>query len=181
MKNYLFYTLILFFATSCATDKGMSFSDIPAYESKEGYKNFYFVDTIQINDPIGVFSKDGNEFVMSKRVYDLYNGKEDFLLYRPDVFFTNDLPMGIPPKIYDQWLSHSKYSCWEKDNLTWMTEKTKGISRSYTYKQQPEYFLLYLIRGDYYNQVYCGIDGPKAINFKSNKYNYYKVAIPICK
>ncbi|MDR0824395.1 MAG: hypothetical protein LBN74_04830 [Prevotella sp.] len=186
MKNHLFYASILFFAVSCTSDRGVLISNIPKYKNKEGYKNFYFVDTIYIDNPIFVFSKNENEFVMSKSVYALYNGKEDFLLYRPDVFFVSDnLPMGgIPTKMFDQLILHSRHYCWEmesKDNLTWMKEKKKGISRCYTYKKQPEYFLLYLIRGDYYNQVYTGLDGPSVINFKRNKYNYYKIVIPVCK
>jgi hypothetical protein len=186
MKNYLFYVLIILCTASCTTYKGIPFSEIPEYESKEGYKNFYFVDTIKINNPIGVFFKDGNEFVMSKDVYELYNGKEDFLLYRSDVFLlTEDLPLGaFSIQFVKEFYQQGKQYCWEignKDNLIWINEKKKGISRCYTYKKQPDYFLLFLIRGDYYNHSYCGLDGPYSINFKRNKYNYYKIVIPICK
>ena len=54
----------------------------------------------------------------------------------------------------------------------------KGIKDLKIFTRKPDYFLLVLIRGDYYNGAYTGFDGPPTINLRNNKFSFYKIAIP---
>jgi hypothetical protein len=47
-----------------------------------------------------------------------------------------------------------------------------------SFGRQPDFFLLVLIRGDFYNRVYTGLDGPPTLELENEKFSYYKVAIP---
>ena len=47
-----------------------------------------------------------------------------------------------------------------------------------SFGRQPDFFLLVLIRGDFYNRVYTGLDGPPTLGLENEKFsNVSEVAI----
>ena len=54
----------------------------------------------------------------------------------------------------------------------------KKVKELMSFGRQPDFFLLVLIRGDFYNRVYTGLDGPPTLELENEKFSYYKVAIP---
>jgi hypothetical protein len=178
IKKILYLSLILLLSYSCTSKReGIYIADLPKYENEEGYKSLYIVDTIKIKEPIRVFTKKGYQFIMEKKVFESYNGKEDFFFNHSGIFLMEtDLPMALPSSIFSKYAHGS--DCLEYAVLS--SKKKKGINNIYSFRKSPNYFLIILIRGDYYNEVYTGIDGPPTLNIKINKLPYYRVAIPCC-
>ena len=177
MRKVICYAFLLLFLISCiSTEKGILISELPEYINKEGYKNLYVVDTIKIENPVRFFTKRGHQFVMSQKAYQSYDGKEKSLFKRADTFLLeHELPMGLG--LYDKY-NFKGSDCAEYSIL--FPDNKKGISTIYSYSRNPDFFLLILIRGDYYNYVYTGIDGPPPIKSKNEKFVFYRVAIPYC-
>ena len=151
----------LFFMLSCKS------IDLyyPNYANCSGYKSLYVVDTIQIDDPVSVLTNSGYCFVMSKQAFDSFSGNEDSLFKRPDTFLLNEyLPMSVSFSYFD-FLIPIEFD-------------KKGIKDLKIFTRKPDYFLLVLIRGDYYNGAYTRFDGPPTINLRNNKFSFYKIAIP---
>jgi hypothetical protein len=163
---------------SCVSERGIAFDDIPAYQSTAGYKNLYVIDTIQIDTPVRFFTKNGYEFIMSKKNFDAFNGTEKELFERKDAFLVGELPMGLPPTTFNRYFVGE--DCYKLLELS--SEKKKNIRSIYYFNERyPDYFLLMLVNGDYYNHAFCAMDGPPIIKDKKKKFNYYKVVIPVCK
>jgi hypothetical protein len=158
---------------SCVSKKGIPFADILEYASMEGYKNLYIVDTIQIEAPVIFFTKSGYRFVMSKKYFDSYSGSEKTLFKTNNAFLVGDFPIGLPLSFYKN--SGKEIDC----SVEKFRIKKKGIQET-CYKINPDYFILMLVNGDYYNQAFCGIDGPPAVKDKRKTFNYYKVVMPVC-
>ena len=177
MRKILVYSAFFVpLLVSCAIEKGIAFSDISKYESNEGYKNLYVVDTIQIDTPVRFFTKSGYQFIMSKKNFDLFNGSEKELFENDNAFLVGELPMGLPPATFNRYFVGD--DCYKFSELS--SEKKKDIRTIYYYKTNPDYFILLLVNGNYYNHAFCGIDGPPIIKSRGKKFNYYKVVIPIC-
>ena len=64
------------------------------------------------------------------------------------------------------------------DNRIPLKSDKKKIKELMSFGRQPDFFLLVLIRGDFYNRVYTGLDGPPTLELENEKFSYYKVAIP---
>lgn len=167
------YLFVLFLILSC---KSIDL-DYPDYANSSGYKSLYVVDTIQIDNPVSVLTKSGYCFVMSKQAFDSFNGNENSLFKRPDTFLLNEyLPMSVSIKLFRKYVLANSYSYF--DFLIPIEFDKKGIKYLKIFNREPDYFLLVLIRGDYYNGAYTGFDGPPTINLRNNKFSFYKVAIP---
>ena len=163
----------LFFILSC---KSVDLN-YPDYVNQDGYKSLYVVDTIQIDDPVSVLTKSGYCFVMSHQAFSSFNGKEKTLFKREDVFLLElRLPIYIPSELYNKYVLANSFSYF--DFLIPIEFDKKGIKDLKIFTRKPDYFLLVLIRGDYYNGAYTGFDGPPTINLRNNKFSFYKIAIP---
>ena len=135
------------------------------------------VDTIQIDDPVSVLTNSGYCFVMSKQAFDSFSGNEDSLFKRPDTFLLNEyLPMSVSIELFRKYVLANSFSYF--DFLIPIEFDKKGIKDLKIFTRKPDYFLLVLIRGDYYNGAYTGFDGPPTINLRNNKFSFYKIAIP---
>ena len=163
----------LFFILSC---KSVDLN-YPDYANQDGYKSLYVVDTIQIDDPVSVLTKSGYCFVMSHQAFNSFNGKEKTLFKRADVFLLElRLPIYIPGELYNKYILSNSYSY--LDNRIPLKSDKKKIKELMSFGRQPDFFLLVLIRGDFYNRVYTGLDGPPTLELENEKFSYYKVAIP---
>ena len=163
----------LFFMLSCKS------IDLyyPNYANCSGYKSLFVVDTIQIDDPVSVLTNSGYCFVMSKQAFDSFSGNEDSLFKRPDTFLLNEyLPMSVSIELFRKYVLANSFSYF--DFLIPIEFDKKGIKDLKIFTRKPDYFLLVLIRGDYYNGAYTGFDGPPTINLRNNKFSFYKIAIP---
>ena len=148
----------LFFMLSCKS------IDLyyPNYANCSGYKSLYVVDTIQIDDPVSVLTNSGYCFVMSKQAF---------------TFLLNEyLPMSVSIELFRKYVLANSFSYF--DFLIPIEFDKKGIKDLKIFTRKPDYFLLVLIRGDYYNGAYTGFDGPPTINLRNNKFSFYKIAIP---
>ena len=133
--------------------------------------------TIQIDDPVSVLTNSGYCFVMSKQAFDSFSGNEDSLFKRPDTFLLNEyLPMSVSIELFRKYVLANSFSYF--DFLIPIEFDKKGIKDLKIFTRKPDYFLLVLIRGDYYNGAYTGFDGPPTINLRNNKFSFYKIAIP---
>lgn len=167
------YLFVLFLIFSC---KSIDL-DYPDYANRSGYKSLYVVDTIQIDNPVSILTKSGYCFVMSKQAFDSFKGNEDSLFKLPDTFLLHDyLPMSVSTKLFHKYVLANSFSYF--DFPIPMEFDKKGVKYLRIFTRKPDYFLLVLIRGDYYNGAYTGIDGPPTINLRNNKFSFYKVAIP---
>lgn len=167
------YLCFLFLILSC---KSVDLN-YPDYANQDGYKSLYVVDTIQIDDPVSVLTNSGYCFVMSKQAFDSFSGNEDSLFKRPDTFLLNEyLPMSVSIELFRKYVSANSFSYF--DFLIPIEFDKKGIKDLKIFTRKPDYFLLVLIRGDYYNGAYTGFDGPPTINLRNNKFSFYKIAIP---
>ena len=167
------YLCFLFLILSC---KSVDLN-YPDYANQDGYKSLYVVDTIQIDDPVSVLTNSGYCFVMSKQAFDLFSGNEDSLFKRPDTFLLNEyLPMSVSIELFRKYVLANSFSYF--DFLIPIEFDKKGIKDLKIFTRKPDYFLLVLIRGDYYNGAYTGFDGPPTINLRNNKFSFYKIAIP---
>ena len=175
-KIIIYLALLTPLLLSCAAEKGTPFSEIQRYESSEGYKNLYVADSIQIDTPVRFFTKNGYEFIMPKKNFDAFNGSEKDLFERNDAFLVGQLPTRLPTSFYEKYCIGE--DCYRQLKLS--SKKKKDIRTIYYYTIEPDYFLLLLVNGAYYNQAFCGIDGPPIIDNSRKKFNYYKVIIPIC-
>ena len=173
-KIIIYSTFSISLLISCVSEKGNSFNNIPQYESNEKYKNLYIVDTIQIDTPIRFFTKNGYEFIMSKKNFDSFNGSEKDLFKSNKTFLVGDLPLGLPISFYEK--CYDANDCSSEKLVT----NKKSIATVYYYKENPNFFILLLVNGDYFNSAFIGIDGAHPIKDKKIKFNYYKLVIPIC-
>ena len=163
----------LFFILSC---KSVDLN-YPDYVNQDGYKSLYVVDTIQIDDPVSVLTKSGYCFVMPHQAFSSFNGKEKTLFKREDVFLLElRLPIYIPSELYNKYILSNSYS-YLNDRIPLKSDKKK-VKELMSFGRQPDFFLLVLIRGDFYNRVYTGLDGPPTLELENEKFSYYKVAIP---
>jgi hypothetical protein len=178
MKKIIVYSAFLIpLLLSCVSEKGIAFNDIPKYENNKGYKNLYMVDTIRIDTPVRFFTKSGYEFIMSKKNFDSFNGTEKELFKRNDAFLVGDLTMSYPVSVIDKYYIGD--DCYKFLKLSY--EKKKDIKYIYYFNgKYPDYYILLLVNGDFYNHAFCGIDGAPPIKDKRKKSNYYKVVIPVC-
>jgi hypothetical protein len=176
MKKIILYPVFfIFLLLSCISEKGIAFSDIPQYKNDDGRKNFYTVDSIHIDSPIIVITKEGYEFTMSKRIFDTYNGRKNFFFSHPEVYLLKrHYPIGVPDETPDEIIG-----CYDYSKATLINKK--GIKKTLSYKVEPDYFILALVNGDYYNYVYGGFHTPPILELKNMKFSYYKVVIPVCK
>lgn len=89
MKYYITYiSIISLLSISCASEK--DFFERTPYEYENGQKNLYIVDTIQIKNPLIVWTKSNHEFICSEEVFNDYNGKESFFFNNPYVYIYQD-------------------------------------------------------------------------------------------
>jgi hypothetical protein len=178
MRKFIIYSaFFISILLSCTSEKDIVFNDIPQYKSNEEYKNLYVVDSIQIDTPVRFFTKSGYEFIMSKKDFDTFNGIEKELFERNDAFLIGNLPMLLPVSFYNKY--NTGENCYKFLELS--SEKKKDIRNVYFFDDRyPDFFLLMLVNGDYYNHAFCGIDGPPIVKDKRKKFNYYKVVIPVC-
>jgi len=176
MKRMISYVFLFILLNSCiSTETGVPTSELIEYITKEKSKSVYVIDTIQIDNPVRFFTKKGYQFVMSQKAYQSYSGKEGSLFQRPDAFLTERLlPVALSPEVFDRYDFTGSPYCSEHYIL--YPKKKGGIREIYSYSREPDFFLLILIRGDYYNKVYAGLG--KSLQTKSSV--YYKVAIPCC-
>lgn len=175
MRKFFYLIVCIVFTYSCKTVIG---DEYPEYVNKDGYKCVYIVDTFKIENPIRFFSKGDHSFIMSQKAFEAYDGDERSLFLRPDIFIYEDFVFRIPSEVYDKYIGDATADC---DKFTKKLPSQKGIGRIYSYEQEPDFFLLVLIRGDYFNRVFTGIDGPYAIKLGKSKCLYYKIAIPCCR
>lgn len=178
MKKIIIYSMLSILSSlSCVSQKGIAFSDISKYESSEGYKNLYVVDTILIDTPVDFITQSGYNFIMSKSHFDSFNGSEKDLFESDNAFLAGELPMGLPPNTFNKYFVGD--DCYKFLKLS--SEKKKGIKYIYYFNGKwPNYFILLLVNGNYYNQAFSGIDGTPPIKDNWKKFNYYKVVIPVC-
>lgn len=180
MKKLIFVIVLFCTMFSCKISESFKFSEIREYDSLNGYKNMYVVDTINIEKPVFLKTNNGLNFVMAQKTFDEYKGGEKFLLNREDVYLYEDnFPMKIPDYIWNMY-SYSKSSdCFDynlQDN--YLISKKKGIK--YILKSKsPVFFIFILINVEYYNQVYTGLDTNHS-KLKYNKNLFCKLLIPVC-
>ena len=122
---------------------------------------------------------------MSQATLSQYNGKQNFFFDRPDVYlyqssYAFEMCNNLSKKALDVVTHCSATSV--------LNKKMKGIKIIYKLKRTPDYFILFLIRGDYYSKNFNflydvvskdGIFPP--LLFKDKKYYFYKMAIPVCR
>lgn len=175
MKKNIYLMVFILSLSSCASKKGVYISDIPQYNTSMGYKNLYIVDTIEIKEPIRFFTKNGYEFIMPKKHFDDFSGSEKELFENENAFLVGGLPIGLPSQFYvDDKRNHL---CSEEKMLNTLNN---AIQTAYYYNEQPDYFILLLVNGKYFNFAFIGIDGASIIKDKKVNFSYYKVVIPIC-
>lgn len=179
--------IISFFTISCSTIKfdDDEYIEANAYVNEQGYKYWYEVDSIHIQNPVIVCSTKGGCFVMSYETLSQYNGKQNFFLDRPDVYlYQNSYGFGMYNNLSNNALDVVTHCA----GMSVLNKEIKCIKRIYKLKRTPDYFILFLIRGDYYSKEFNllydavskeGIFPP--LLFKDKKYYFYKMAIPICK
>lgn len=114
---------------------------------------------------------------MSHQTFNSFNGKEKSLFKRADAFLLElRLPIYIPTELYNKYILSNSYSY--LDNRVSLKIDKKNVKELMSFGRQPDFFLLVLIRGDFYNRVYTGLDGPPTLELENEKFSYYKVAIP---
>jgi hypothetical protein len=168
----VFIICILF--TACIFKKELYYSR-PQYLCDDGHKNCYLVDSIYIKDPIHIVTKEGREFTMSRKVFEEYNGEKDFFYTHPDIYLSYWLfPDGIK---YDK--NTVSRMCFDYSGFQYTTEEGIEI---YSYKTEVDYFILLLVNGAYYNNIFYSFDIPTPpLKLKNLTFSYYKVVIPVCK
>lgn len=171
MKRFSYIAVMLLFM-ACISEKGMYTYLDPEYEYDDGHKNCYIVDTIYIDSPIIVATKEGHDFTMSKSVFESYNGRKSFFYNNPNVYlFQTNVPIKNPKLKYPPLKT-----CYDYTLLDYITKDGVEV---YTYKYKPDYFLLLLVNGDYFNRIYRGIDGPPTLELKNKKFS--GLSIKLCK
>lgn len=177
MEKYLYFLLLILTTTSCQLIGQHAFSKQADYINQEGYKNFYIVDTLMIDNPVLFYTKEGHPFVMSRTSFNLFKGSTSSLFKRNDAFlFDYDFPFHVPFNVYSSYLEKRSSAC--SEYVIRLPLEKRGISKIYSFSRMPDYFVLILIRGDYYNQVYASMDGNPII--RKDRNNYYKVVVPFC-
>jgi len=144
------------------------------------------VDTINIKKPVCILTKKQHSFLMDKNVFERYQGNEQFLFSRNDVYlYAEELPMGINfNSINDSngfmKIFFSNNSCNSKIQILAKDKHQLEFEYIYEYEKEPDLYLLFLINGDFYDENYTGIDGPRPLNLNNKSFSYYKLLIPIC-
>ena len=200
MRNFLLFFLITFTTNVCAQtkdfckicgcdslDKENIYNDVlmSAYNTK----GIYLVDTICIENPVIIEIPHGMIYVMPYSFY--LNNKWTFSKSKiKKMFYENEEYMFI----YDMsWHLYSLVSR-KMRNLIFFDDRPRDITNWTTLyhdkngfvvdkmKQVPDYFLLFLIRGDIFNKVDYEMvwDGryDEREDFKDPK-AYYKMAVPV--
>jgi hypothetical protein len=182
MKKILSVLTVLIFL-SCTTKKDIYMK--PTYINKDGYKNFYIIDTIKIDNPIRFFTVSGSEFVMSQKNFETFSGKwKDYNFYEQQSIFlvVDEFPKSrdFPSELETVFRAKGISICYDFNYL--LLFKKKGIiDNAYTFQKQPDFFLLVLIRDDFYNLCYTGLDGRPSIALKKNGFWFYRLVIPCCR
>ena len=181
-KNIIIVLLLLIICSACKTTKIIYQQDC-SYEDQYGYKNLYFVDTIQIDDPVCVILREGYSFIMSREAYHTFDASDltlEDLLHANYAFI--DMGIAYPPYFLE--LVHPTRFCSydSKDLYIQIKPKNKAIARASEFESpKPLYFLLFLINGCYYNSFATPSEEPSPIKGKNNENTFYKIVIPVCK
>ena len=170
-KNIIYSLFITSLLLSCTSVR--DFSENRDYQN-EGFKNFYIVDTIQIEDPVRFFTKNGYEFVMSKRHFDAFKGSERKLFRNNNAFLLErHFPLRAP--LYFNKIFDKERDCPPAEKII---VRKRGIQEA-AYKINPDFFILMLVNGSYFNANFVKIGTP-AIRDKGGQFNFYRVIMPVC-
>jgi|GEM_PF-1187962 lipoprotein len=150
------------------------------YKGEDNYKNFYIVDTIDIEDPVIIRNTSGCLFICSEATINSIRIDKSFF-YRPDVFILgNNLYDDLAPSDYEQYYYPDFGNCSivSLDTLS----RDKPPIQKYKYNDDSVRFILGLINVNYHNKTHQVMDGC-TFSIRSNdpKNSYYKIVYPICK
>ena len=147
----------------------------PDYKGEPNHKSFYIVDTIQIEDPVRIFSKKfGGPFVCDRSKLKEYKENKDFFL-SPDVFILGfDIYYLLRLEEFEKYYYPGYGNCEE-----YQIESKYNDLYVQDYKSKPE-FILCLINANYYHikhatEIYFNIP------IKNSKIVYLKLVFPLCK
>jgi hypothetical protein len=173
-NNLLRYKAIIVLITLIFSCSGKMYNS--NYKEEPNYESFYLVDTIKIIQPVRIHSpKFGGQFIVSKQVVNVYDGKIDFF-QRPDVFLLgDDLYRDLPLKKFNRYSYPINGGCdFVKSEMV-----VNGLE-IFEIKNSKETFLLGLIKADYFNTKH---NSYVSFHFsdKASKIAYYKIVYPLCK
>lgn len=169
----------------------------PLYRNIDGTKCFYFVDSLEFGEApiiyltettsnIWVIAQDNNKRFMKE--YD-NSGDEFFMnqeyayLYLPELI-DSDLPTLMDVKTMTEFDKEMyKHTQNDPSKVKYEENSIPSIKNTIKFTVNPDYWLLFLVRGDVYNFMACTMvmDSPtRYLTFK-NPYAYYKVVYPCWK
>jgi len=137
--------------------------------------SFYFVDTIQYNDPVRIWSKKYNGFFIVEREK-LKSFRNDRTFFNQDdvILLGTDLYMDLP-KIF---FLENKFS-WTLKESSYSDSKLKieGLEVS-EFENKPKYFLVALVSDNYY---YLKHNAENQFSYLNNNFNvvYFRLAYAI--
>ena len=182
MKKISIFFVLLFGLSSCVIPKRLY--DLN-YKGEPNHKNFYVVDTIQIEDPVVIYFR--GRFVCSRKILNSPNLKFDKKFFkRPDVFiFSNNLGYDLDNIIEDYFKypypDYGNCSIEMKFQILKNDKNDKNVIYLREFKNQPAYFILGLINANYYNMKHADIEGGwHPIYSKDPKISYYRIVYPLC-
>ncbi len=146
------------------------------YKGESNFANFYMVDTIQIEDPVRIYShKFGGPFVISRKLLKDYTGKIDFFS-RPDVFILDDNPYRyLSLEDFKRYFYPKEYgNC----RFIYSKEVIKDLEIA-EFENTPVGFLMGLVNANFYyrkSNSYTSF----AYGEKNEKKSYYKLVFPLC-
>ena len=185
--KHLFLSVIILIAIGCASNRRNNIYEYLDYKSPsrcaniEGLGYIYVVDTIEIKEALVIKTISGNKFVMSKFIYDqYYDGSNEFLIQCPDVYIFEDDYMPSCVDSYNR-AGYSNNTCGIYEGFVPSNiDKKKNIKSCINDERKNKDYVILLIMGRYYNHSYT-LAYNSRLNFGSNKFNYYKLAIPLYK
>ncbi|MBQ0114798.1 MAG: hypothetical protein KBT10_02860 [Bacteroidales bacterium] len=153
-------------------------------------RHVYFVDSVQLESSLIIRTNSGNDWVLSvmsqmqNYILERYDGSgdeyflnnENVYLYLPLLIEASNLETAYmnDNEVQDMCLKASSFE------IDYSNTKRLGLKASYYYLQEPDSWLLFLIRGDIYNDLAGRIKKNcknKPLSFK-NPHAYYKVLFP---
>ena len=171
---------IILFLAGCHS--GRVAQNSVTYNSPAGYKNFYVLDTVYIKNPIVVYTWQKHMLLMSKDELEEDNGRKEFFLWRTNVFFyEKDFSRLLPEAVYSNYSPVVK-GAYCGGELKENKKLAKGYIRNvWEFEKVPDYFLLALVKGSYFNEIYAGEKGGTThLNFEDTDFSYFRVAVPFC-
>lgn len=177
-KSTFLLLIIALYSCNASRGKTVLYTDISQYSNSLGPKNFYIVDTINIENPVIVITRNDHAFILSKEELANYDGKEDFFYKNENIFiYGSEIPFGLPSEFYLNSLIKTNCEEYLERNKNM---KYKNIQDVREFKKNPVFFLFILVRADYYHQLYTGFHTHARYKLKYDKFSYYKVATPCC-